>query len=48
MPSIVTLSSKNQVVIPALNASVWIYHFEGSAAYGRAADSILLVRDLKA
>lgn len=25
----------------ALDTSVWIYHFEGSAAYGRAADSIL-------
>ncbi len=25
----------------ALDTSVWIYHFEGSATYGRAADSIL-------
>jgi predicted nucleic acid-binding protein len=25
----------------ALDTSVWIYHFEGSAAYGRAADSVL-------
>ncbi len=25
----------------ALETSVWIYHFEGSAAYGRAADSVL-------
>ena len=25
----------------ALDTSVWIYHFEGSAAYGWAADSIL-------
>lgn len=25
----------------ALDTSVWIYHFEGSAAYGQAADSIL-------
>ena len=24
-----------------LDTSVWIYHFEGSAAYGRAADSVL-------
>ena len=25
----------------ALDTSVWIYHFEGSAAYGQAADSVL-------
>ncbi len=25
----------------ALDTSVWIYHFEGSAAYGRAADLVL-------
>lgn len=25
----------------ALDTSVWIYHFEGSSAYGRAADSVL-------
>lgn len=25
----------------ALDTSVWIYHFEGSAAYGPAADSVL-------
>ena len=25
----------------ALDTSVWIYHFEGSTAYGRAADSVL-------
>ncbi|MGH9578893.1 MAG: type II toxin-antitoxin system VapC family toxin [Terriglobales bacterium] len=25
----------------ALDTPVWIYHFEGSAAYGRAADSVL-------
>ena len=25
----------------ALDTSVWIYHFEGSPAYGRAADSLL-------
>ena len=25
----------------ALDTSVWIYHFEGSAAHGRAADSVL-------
>ena len=25
----------------ALDTSVWIYHFEGSAQYGRAADSVL-------
>ena len=25
----------------ALDTSVWIYHFGGSAAYGRAADSVL-------
>jgi len=25
----------------ALDTSIWIYHFEGSAAYGRAADSVL-------
>lgn len=25
----------------ALDTSVWIYHFEGSAAYGRPADSVL-------
>ena len=25
----------------ALDTSVWIYHFEGSAAYGRTADSVL-------
>ena len=25
----------------ALDTSVWIYHFEGSPAYGRAADSVL-------
>ncbi len=25
----------------ALDTSVWIYHFEGSAAYGRAADTVL-------
>lgn len=25
----------------ALDTSVWIYHFEGSAAYGKAADSVL-------
>lgn len=25
----------------ALDTSVWIYHFEGSAAYGHAADSVL-------
>lgn len=25
----------------ALDTSVWIYHLEGSAAYGRAADSVL-------
>lgn len=27
----------------ALDTSVWIYHFEGSAAYGQAADSVLEV-----
>ena len=27
----------------ALDTSVWIYHFEGSPAYGRAADSVLEV-----
>jgi predicted nucleic acid-binding protein len=25
----------------ALDTSVWIYHFEGSAAYGQAADAVL-------
>jgi predicted nucleic acid-binding protein len=25
----------------ALDTSIWIYHFEGSSAYGRAADSVL-------
>jgi predicted nucleic acid-binding protein len=25
----------------ALDTSVWIYHFEGSVAYGQAADSVL-------
>ena len=25
----------------ALDTSVWIYHFEGSATYGRSADSVL-------
>lgn len=25
----------------ALDTSIWIYHFEGSSAYGRAADSLL-------
>jgi predicted nucleic acid-binding protein len=25
----------------ALDTSVWIYHFEGSATYGRAADAVL-------
>lgn len=25
----------------ALDTSIWIYHFEGSAAYGRVADSVL-------
>jgi predicted nucleic acid-binding protein len=25
----------------ALDTSVWIYHFEGSAAYGRGADNVL-------
>ena len=25
----------------ALDTSVWIFHFEGSAAYGQAADSVL-------
>jgi len=25
----------------ALDTSVWIYHFEGSAAYGKAADNVL-------
>lgn len=25
----------------ALDTSIWIYHFEGSTAYGRAADSVL-------
>ncbi len=25
----------------ALDTSIWIYHFEGSAAYGQAADSVL-------
>jgi len=27
--------------LAALDTSVWIYHFEGSAAYGPAADSVL-------
>ena len=39
MASVVSALAGHRLV--ALDTSVWIYHFEGSASYGRAADGVL-------